>query len=57
MAAKSDQAASVEIEDEAITCLRAQDSQRFAEALLSPQPPDEALKRAVQLHYEQVDVC
>ncbi|HMN82296.1 MAG TPA: DUF1778 domain-containing protein [Burkholderiaceae bacterium] len=54
--AAAHEAARAAIEEEGITRLAAEDSQRFAEALLAPPQPDEALKRAVRLHREQVEV-
>lgn len=44
------------IEDDRIIRLSAEDSVRFAEALLNPPEPNEALKRAMRLHAKNVDV-
>lgn len=43
------------IEEEGIIRLSAEDQQRFAEALLDPPAPGDALQRARRLHLEQVE--
>ena len=43
------------IEEEGIIRLSAEDQQRFAEALLNPLPPNEALRRAARLYRDQVE--
>jgi uncharacterized protein (DUF1778 family) len=43
------------IEEEGIIRLSAEDQLRFVEALLNPPPPNEALRRAVRLHLDQVE--
>ena len=43
------------IEEEGIIRLSAEDQQRFAEALLDPPAPNEALRRAARRHRDQVE--
>ena len=43
------------IEEEGIIRLSAEDQLRFAEALLNPPPPGEALRRAARLYRDQVE--
>ena len=43
------------IEEEGIIRLSAEDQQRFAEALLDPPAPNEALRRAARLYRDQVE--
>jgi len=50
------EAAQRAIEEEAIIRLSAEDQQRFAEALINPPQPNEALRRARRLHLENVEV-
>jgi uncharacterized protein (DUF1778 family) len=49
-------AARLAIEQEEILRLSADDQRCFAEALLDPPVPNEALKRARRLHQDKVDV-
>jgi len=44
------------IEDETLIRLSSQDQQRFAEALINPPAPNDALKRAKQAHQASVEV-
>jgi uncharacterized protein (DUF1778 family) len=44
------------IEEQAILRLRAEDQQRFAEALIQPPAPNTALNEAKRLHLENVEV-
>jgi len=43
------------IEEEGIIRLSAEDQQRFAEALLNPPTPNQALQRAAGLYLDQVE--
>ena len=49
-------AARLAIEEEGIIRLSAEDQLRFAQALLDPPEPNEALRRAMQLHAQDVEV-
>ena len=49
-------AARLAIEEEGIIRLSAEDQLRFAQALLDPPKPNEALRRAMQMHAQDVDV-
>ena len=44
------------IEDEGILRLSTEDQIRFAEALINPPKPNDALRRAKALHAENVEV-
>jgi uncharacterized protein (DUF1778 family) len=44
------------IEEEGIIRLSAEDQLRFAEALINPPAPNDALKRAMRLHLDRVEV-
>jgi uncharacterized protein (DUF1778 family) len=44
------------IEEEGIIRLSAEDQLRFAEALIHPPAPNDALKRAMRLHIDRVEV-
>lgn len=44
------------IEEEGINRLSAEDQLRFAEALINPPAPNDALKRAMRLHLDRVEV-
>lgn len=44
------------IEEEGIIRLSAEDQLRFADALINPPMPNDALKRAMQLHVHLVEV-
>jgi uncharacterized protein (DUF1778 family) len=44
------------IEEEGVLRLSAEDQQRFAEALINPPEPGEALQRAKRLHQANVEV-
>jgi uncharacterized protein (DUF1778 family) len=50
------EAAQRAIEDENIIRLSAEDQLRFAQALLDPPAPGEALRRAQRLHTENVEI-
>ena len=50
------EAARLAIEEEGIIRLSAEDQLRFAQALLNPPDPNEALRRAMQLHAQDVEV-
>lgn len=49
-------AARLAIEEEGIIRLSAEDQLRFAQALLDPPEPNEALQRAMRLHAQHVEV-
>ena len=50
------EAAQRAIEEEGIIRLSAEDQLRFAESLIAPPAPNEALRRAQRLHTENVEV-
>ncbi|MBP9805778.1 MAG: DUF1778 domain-containing protein [Candidatus Accumulibacter sp.] len=50
------EAAQRAIEEEGVIRLSAEDQLRFAEALINPPPPNEALRRAQRLHAENVEI-
>lgn len=50
------EAAQRAIEEEGILRLSAEDQRRFAEALINPPKPNEALRRAKKLHAENVEI-
>ena len=54
--AAAQEAAQRAIEDEGILRLSTEDQIRFAEALINPPKPNDALRRAKALHAENVEV-
>ena len=54
--AAAQEAANRAIADTEIIRLSVEDQRRFAEALLNPPAPNHALRRAMKLHAEQVEV-